>query len=481
MAHVRVAIIGAGFSGIGMACGLLRDGLGEFLILERAHAVGGTWRDNVYPGAACDIPADLYSFSFAPNPEWSHRYPRQDELLAYLTDVADRFGVTPHIRFGTALESADWDAAAAVWRLATSTGELTAEVLVSGAGPFIDPAWPEIPGLETFPGPRMHTARWDPTTEVAGRTVAVLGTGASAIQLVPELRRRGAHVVVVQRTAPWVIPRHDPPTTARRRAAFRRRPWRQRLSRALVFAQAEARFPAFASPLIGHVAEAWYRRALRGQVADPELRERVMPRFRIGCKRILISSDWYPPLASPEVELVTTEVERIDGDELVTADGTRHRADVLVAATGFHVTSPPIAAVIRAHGDTLAERWSPHAGALRGTTVAGFPNLFLLIGPNTALGHNSMVYVIEAQIGYVLRAIAELDARGARTITTDPAAQQRYTARLDRALARSVWQTGGCVSYYQDADGANTTIWPHRAAAFARTVRRLDPAEFHWA
>ncbi|WP_344200633.1 NAD(P)/FAD-dependent oxidoreductase [Pseudolysinimonas kribbensis] len=477
---MRVAIIGAGFSGIGMACGLLRAGVTDFVLLERAREVGGTWRDNVYPGAACDIPADLYSFSFAPNPDWSHRYPRQEELLHYLRDVADRFGVTPHIRFGTEVESGEWDAAAAVWRIATNAASWTADVLVSASGPFIDPAWPAIPGVETFPGPRLHTARWDPALDVAGKTIAVLGTGASAIQLVPELRPRGAWVIVLQRTAPWVIPRHDPPTSDRRRRAFRRRPWRQRLARALVFAGAEARFPGFATPVIGRVAEAVYRRSLRRQITDPTLREQVMPRFRLGCKRVLISSDWYPALASPEVRLVTEPVLRIDGAYLVTAAGARHRADVLVAATGFNVTAQPIATRIRSRGGTLAEHWRPHASALRGTTVAGFPNLFLLVGPNTALAHNSMVYVIESQIRYVLAALAALEARRARTIETDPVAQRHYADRLDRALTRSVWQTGGCVSYYQDAGGANPTIWPHAAATFARTVRRFDPAEYLW-
>jgi cation diffusion facilitator CzcD-associated flavoprotein CzcO len=481
MPAVRVAIIGAGFSGIGMACGLLRSGVTDFVVLERAREVGGTWRDNVYPGAACDIPADLYSFSFAPNPDWSHRYPRQDELLAYLRDVADRFGVTPHIAFGTEVADASWDDDERRWTITTNAGTWTADVLVSGAGPFVDPAWPDIPGLASFGGPRVHTARWDPALEVAGRTVAVLGTGASAIQLVPELRRRGARVVVLQRTAPWVIPRHDPPTTAGRRRAFRRAPWRQRLSRARFFARQEANFPAFAVPLIGRIGEAAYRRHLRRQVADPELRERLTPRFRIGCKRILISSDWYPALASPEVDLVTERVERIEPDAIVTADGVRHPADVLVAATGFHVTSPPIAARIRARGTALAERWTPHMTALRGTTVPGFPNLFVLVGPNTALGHNSMVYVIEAQIRYALQALAELAARGSRTLEATPEAGRAYAERLDGALARSVWQTGGCVSYYQAADGANPTIWPHSAVAFARTVRRLDPAEFSWA
>jgi cation diffusion facilitator CzcD-associated flavoprotein CzcO len=478
--RVRVAIIGAGFSGIGMAHGLLARGIDDIVVFERAREVGGTWRDNVYPGAACDIPADLYSFSFAPNPDWSHRYPRQHELLAYLRDVAERTGVRPRIAFGTDVTSAEWDAAASVWRIATNAGSWTADVLVSGAGPFIDPAWPDIDGLDSFPGPRLHTARWDPDAEVAGRTVAVIGTGASAIQLVPELRRRRAHVLVLQRTAPWVIPRHDPPTTERRRRRFRHSPWRQRWARAVAFAGLELRFPAFASPLIGRIAGAVYRRALRRQVRDPELRERLTPRFRIGCKRILISSDWYPALASPEVELVTEPLTRIEGDELVLADGSRHRADLLVAATGFHVTAPPIGARIRAGGETLAEHWRPHMTALRGTTVAGFPNLFLLVGPNTALGHNSMVYVIEAQIRYVLAALRELDARGARVMETAPAAQLRDELRLDRAMSRSVWQTGGCVSYYQDASGGNPTIWPHRAAAFAHAVRRVDPAEFLW-
>jgi cation diffusion facilitator CzcD-associated flavoprotein CzcO len=476
--NFEVAIIGAGFSGIGMACRLLERGIDEIVVIERAHEVGGTWRDNVYPGAACDIPSDLYSFSFAPNPDWTHRYPSQPELLAYLHDVADRFGVTPKIRFGTELERASWSDADSEWHLSTSTGELSAKVLVSGAGPFVDPVWPDIPGLESFTGERVHSATWHPV-ETEGRSVAVIGTGASAIQLIPELQKTSGSLTVFQRTPAWVIPRGDRETSARRRTLFRRHPALQRVARTVEFLGAEGKFPAFASPLIGRVGGALYGLFRRAQVPDREVRARLTPRYRIGCKRVLISSTFYPAMSQPNVTLVTNGIREIDGGEVVTVDGTRHRVDVLVCATGFNVTEPPIAHVIHGRdGAALSDLWSPHMGALRGTTVAGCPNLFLLIGPNTVLSHNSMVYMIEAQIDYVLQSLAALRAGGYATLDARPEAQAAYNAGLQRDMSRSVSMVGGCASYYVDAGGRNTSLWPHTATKFAGTVRRFEPSEY---
>jgi len=477
--HVRVAIIGAGFSGLGMAAQLTRHGVHDFLVVERAHEVGGTWRDNTYPGAACDIRSDLYSFSFAPNPGWKHRYGRQREILEYLKGVADRFELRPQILFGAELQRADWDEDAKLWRIETSRETLTADVLVSGNGPLIDPTWPAIPGLETFAGPRFHSARWRHDAYLAGKRIAVIGTGASAIQFVPELQKIAGRLTIFQRTPPWIIPRADAPTSERRKRWFARLPALQRIARTLDFASADARFLGFRFKPIGRVVEAVSRRFLHSQVTDPVLRAKLTPDYRIGCKRILISSDYYATLTKPCVELVTDAIASIDGHEIVTADGRRRRFDVLIAGTGFDATHPSIAPVLHGRGGvSLADRWTAHMSALRGTTVHGFPNLFLLVGPNTALGHNSMIYMIEAQLGYVLQALQFMDATGTRVIEPRAASQTAYNERVQHELRESVWTTGGCRSYYLDDSGRNTTLWPRPAASFRGVVRHFDPGEY---
>ena len=479
-AHVRVAIIGTGFAGLGMAIQLTRHGIDDFVLVERGSEVGGTWRDNTYPGAACDIRSDLYSFSFAPHPDWKHRYGRQPEILDYLSSTADRFGIRQRIRFGCELEEATWDASAALWRLRTSTGEITAAVLVSGAGPLIDPVWPAIPGLERFEGERFHSARWRHDIDLAGTRVAVIGTGASSIQFVPELQKTVASLTVFQRTPAWIVPRGDAPTTTRRARLFRRFPLLQSASRAWVFRLAETRFAGFRNAAIGRLMQSFAERYLRSQVVDPQLRAKLTPDYRIGCKRILISSNFYRALTQPNVELVTESITSIEGSEIITADGTRHECDVLIGGTGFNATEPPVARLVRGIGGvTLSEAWAPHMEALHGTTVAGFPNLFLLVGPNTALGHNSIVYIIESQIEYVLKALDALEASGAASLVPTVEAQTSYNRRVQADLADSVWVSGGCSSYYLDAGGRNTTLWPHRAALFRRSVRRFEPGEYH--
>ncbi|WP_382305114.1 flavin-containing monooxygenase [Herbiconiux sp. UC225_62] len=480
--QVRIAVIGAGFAGLGMAAQLRRHGIDDFVVLERAADVGGVWRENTYPGAQCDIRSDLYSFSFAPNPAWTRAYSPQPEILEYLHDVVRRFDLAPRLRCGTELLSASWDEAGRVWRLETGGGAIEASVLVSGAGPLVEAAWPDIPGLDSFAGPRFHSAAWRHDVELSGADVAVIGTGASAIQFVPELQKIADHVTVYQRSALWVLPRRNTRTSARRRRWFERYPPLQRAARRFIFGRTDAQFAGFRFAPIGRVVERMSLRNLARQVPDAGLRDRLTPRFRIGCKRILLSSAYYPAVARPNVDLVTSPIVAVEGDQVVTADGVRHRADVLVAGTGFNATRPPVAARIRGRdGVLLADRWSPHMAALRGTTVAGFPNFFLLIGPNTVFGHNSMVYVIEQQIGYVLQAVQALDREGTRSLEPRAEAQARYTARLRRRLGKAVWSVGGCTSFYLDAGGVNTTVWPGTAVAFGRALRHFDPAEYVFA
>jgi cation diffusion facilitator CzcD-associated flavoprotein CzcO len=477
--HVRVAILGAGFAGLGMAIQLTRHGIDDFVVIERADEVGGTWRDNTYPGAACDIRSDLYSFSFFPNPNWTTHYAAQPEILGYLKSAAEHFDLYPRMLLGAELTSASWDEARELWQIETSRESLTASVLVAGAGPLIDPKWPTIQGLESFSGPRFHSARWDHGVDLAGKRIAVIGTGASAIQFVPELQKVAAHVTVFQRSAPWILPRADAVTSRRRRALFARIPLLQRISRRWLFARAEAQFAGFRFRRVGGLIERIATGYLAHAVPDPELRRKLTPTFRLGCKRILISSAFYPAMGKSNMELVTDSIESISGNSITTAGGTARSFDVLIGGTGFNATHPPVARLLRGRdGVLLADRWAPSMFALRGTTVPDFPNLFLLVGPNTALGHNSIIYIIEAQLDYVLRALDTLDRRHASVLEPTVAAESEYNVRLQRSLTRAVWSTGGCTNFYLDETGKNTTLWPHRAAVFRRELSRFRPSEY---
>ncbi len=474
--HVDVAVIGAGFGGVAMAAKLASRGIRDFVIIERADDVGGVWRDNTYPGAACDIRSDVYSLSFAPNPDWSRTYSAQPEILEYLQRTARNLGLYERTLFGHELEKAVWDATARRWHLTTSRGELTARVLVSGHGPLITPVWPSIPGLDSFTGARFHTAQWDHTVDLVGKRVAVIGTGASSIQVVPEVAKIAGHLTVFQRSAPWIVPRNDKPTSELRRRTFRRFPALQRLARRLEFLRAEANFLGFRYQPVGAAAAKQSLAFLRKQVKDPVLRAKLTPDYRVGCKRILVTSAYFPALTQPNVSLETSAITEIESSTIITADGRRHEVDVIIGGTGFNATRPAIARLVHGvDGRTLSEHWTPHAAALRGTAVAGFPNFFVLIGPNTVLGHNSMLTIIEAQVDYVMQA---LDAAAGGSIEATAAAQEAYNTELQHRMANSVWTTGGCTSYYIDASGRNTTIWPRSAMAFRAAVRTLDRREY---
>ena len=475
--HVRIAIVGTGFGGIGAAVRLMQSGETDLAVFERAGAVGGVWRDNVYPGAACDVRSHLYAFSFAPNPDWAHQYARQPEIRAYLGRVADRFGVTPRIRFRHDVRAARWDAGAARWHLDTSGGAYTADVLVAAPGALAAPRIPAIPGLDTFAGHAMHTARWDPGVVIDGRRVAVVGTGASAIQVIPAVQPRVAHLTVFQRTPAWVIPRRDAPIGEAARRRFRRRPGVQRALRRALFGYHETSGLPFRTPALTRPVEALARWRMHAQISDPALRRRLTPDFRLGCKRILLSDDYYPALARPNVT-VTGALDRVDGGALVDADGVRHRADVLVLATGFHVTDLPFAQRVAGRGGRrLADVWGDSPTAHLGTTVAGFPNFFLLQGPNTGLGHSSVVLMAEAQIEHVVAAVGAMRRHGLASVEPTAEAQQAWTDDVDARSRGTVW-TSGCGSWYLDATGRNSALWPGSVPAFRRRVEPFDPAEY---
>jgi cation diffusion facilitator CzcD-associated flavoprotein CzcO len=478
--HVRVGILGAGFGGLGTAIRLAQRGDDDFLVFERAADVGGTWWANTYPGCQCDIPSHLYSFSFAPNPNWSRTYPKQPELRDYLRATAEKFGVYDRIRFNTEVTDASWDEDASLWRITTSQGDYTADVVIAAPGPLSAPSIPDLPGIESFEGTVFHTARWNHEHDLRGKRVAVVGTGASAIQAVPEIAKEVAHLDVVQRTPPWVVPHRDRPITRAERFLYKTFPPLQRLVRAGVYFSRELLVPGLVyRPQILKLVEKMARKHIADQVPDPVLRAKVTPSYTIGCKRILPSNKWYPALGRENVELVTDGIAEIRPNGYVTTDGTLHEVDTIIFATGFFVTDIPLADIVTGkEGKRLSEIWHRSPQAYRGTAMAGFPNLFLLVGPNVGLGHNSIVFMIEAQITYVLGALDQMKARGAGRVEVRPDALVAYNDRLQAKMGNTVWNTGGCASWYIDAEGKNTTIWPDFTFRFWQETRAFDAAAY---
>jgi cation diffusion facilitator CzcD-associated flavoprotein CzcO len=477
--HVEVAIVGSGFAGLAMAAKLKRSGVQDFLVLERSRDVGGTWRDNSYPGCACDVPSHLYSFSFAPNPDWSSTFSPQPEIYAYLCRVAEREGLLEHVLFGHELESASWDEAAGEWRVETSGGLLRARVLIAAAGPLSEPSIPQIPGLHDFEGTVFHSATWDHDHSLNGERVAVIGTGASAIQFVPQIQPRVSRLHVFQRTAPWIMPRPDRPLTPIERLVYRHVPGAQRLMRRAIYWGRELYAIPMLRARLSRVIEIMARRHLRRQVPDPELRARLTPNYAPGCKRILVSNDYLPSLCQANVEVVCDGISEVRARSIVTADGVERDVDTIILGTGFHVTDLPIAErIVGRDGETLGGLWDGSPQAHRGTTVAGFPNLFLLLGPNTGLGHTSVVVMAEAQVGYVSRALAYMRAHRAAVVEPHAEAQRRWNDAIQRRMDGTVWMAGGCRSWYIDRTGRNTTLWPDFTFRFIASLRRFDAGEY---
>lgn len=474
--HAHIAIIGTGFGGLGAAGRLLQEGFDDLVVFERADDVGGVWRDNRYPGAACDVQSHLYAFSFAPNPAWTRRFAPREEIWQYLRDVAERFGVLPHVRFRHNVKGAMWDAEALHWKIETSRGLFTADLLVAAPGALAEPRLPRLPGLDTFGGLVLHSSRWDERLDLAGKRVALVGTGASAVQLVPALQPVVGHLTLFQRTAPWVLPRRD--RALGERGLLQRWPRLQRLVRGAIHALREAYGLMFRHPAVARLAERVARRHLRRQVADPDLRRALTPDYLFGCKRVLLSDDYYPALAQPNVTVVAGGAAGVRPGAVVEPDGTEHPADVLVFATGFHI----LAFVQRLHnaaGESLAAVWRGVPAAHVGTTVHGFPNLFLIQGPNTGHGYTSVILMIEAQIEHVVNAARYLRARGLAAAEPTEAAQAGFMEEVDRRAEGTVWSVGQCSSWYQDATGRNSALWPGSAAAFRRRAEPFDPSDYY--
>jgi cation diffusion facilitator CzcD-associated flavoprotein CzcO len=477
--HFHVAVVGTGFSGLGMAIRLKQEGIEDFVVFERAGEVGGTWRDNTYPGAACDVPSHLYSFSFAPNPDWSRTFSPQWEIQDYLRRCADRFRVLPHVRFHHAVTDAHWDDVHGHWRIETSGGSFTAQVLVAGPGPLSEPSIPRIPGLDSFEGPAFHSAQWDHDQDLSGKRVAVIGTGASTIQVVPQIQPQVERLHLFQRTPPWIMPHPDRALSRPERRLYKRFPALQLAMRAGIYWARETFVLPFIHKRLAVVPERLARHHMASQVPDPELRRKLTPDYTIGCKRILISNDYYPAVSQPNVELVTDGIREVRARSIVLSDGRELDADVIVFGTGFRVTDMPAAEYIRGReGRSLAEVWKGSMQAYLGTSIAGFPNLFMLVGPNTGLGHNSMVFMIESQLAYVIDALKTMAHRGLAWVDVRSDVQEAYNEEIQDGLSETVWSTGGCASWYLDDSGRNTTLWPGGTWRFRSRTRRFDPARY---
>jgi cation diffusion facilitator CzcD-associated flavoprotein CzcO len=480
MRQTDVAIIGAGFGGLGAAIRLKQQGTHSFVVLERAADVGGTWFANTYPGCQCDIPSNLYSFSFAPKPDWTHSYPEQPQILEYIRECARRFGILDHTRLNCELTGATWLASEGRWQLETTDGPLLARILIAAPGLLSEPALPAIPGLQDFGGKIFHSAAWDHEHDLTGERVALFGTGASAVQIAPRIQPLVGRLNVFQRTPPWVLPHADRRISPWLQRAYRAMPGLQRLARAGVYVIHEGIGLGMAyEPRLLKGAELVGRAHLRRQVADPDLRRRLSPTYAAGCKRILLSNAWYPALTAPNAEVVTDPISEVTERGVLTSEGTEREVDTIVCATGFAPTDPPLARLILgSDGRTLSEVWAGSPQAYLGTAVAGFPNLFLLYGPNLNLGHSSIIYMLEAQIHYVLEALRVLRERGADTLDVRPEVQESWNAELQGRLRRTIWNTGGCKSWYLDANGRNSVQWPGFTFDFRRRVDRFDPGDY---
>lgn len=477
--ELEVAVIGAGFGGLGMAIRLLQQGVTRFQVFEKAGEVGGTWRDNRYPGCACDIPSILYSFSFEQWPHWSRYYPSQPEILAYLKHCADTYGLRPHIRFETPLASARFDEAGDFWRLVTPKGEVTARSVVAATGPLSKAAWPDIPGLARFAGVRMHSAEWNDAVSLEGKRVAVIGTGASAIQFVPQIAPQTASLTVFQRTAPWILPKRDRPLSGLEHTLFAAAPILQDLVRKGMFWGHEARAMGFVlDPKLMRRAEQMARRHMEAQVWDGQMRQRLTPDYTLGCKRVLISNDYYPALMLPHVELVTEAIAGVEEAGVRLQSGRLIAADVLICGTGFQTVEPLHADFFGLGGRSLAQDWREQgAEAYLGVMAAGYPNLFFLLGPNSGLGHNSVVLMAEGQIGWALQALAWMRREGRTRLAIRPELQAQFNTEIQDRIAKTVWQSG-CKSWYLREDGKNVTLWPGFVFQYLNRVRRLDPGVF---
>ncbi|OZD87999.1 NAD(P)/FAD-dependent oxidoreductase [Rhodococcus sp. 05-2256-B2] len=479
--QVDVLVVGAGFAGLAAVAKILAaDPSADVTVIERASEVGGTWRDNTYPGCACDVPTSLYSFSFAPSPKWSHTFARQPELFDYLQSVVDRLNLRDRIVADCELLSADWSDTDQRWTVQTSKGAASVRVLVAATGALSTPKIPDVPGIDTFQGTVFHSATWNHEHDLTGERVAVIGTGASAVQFVPEIVDKAQRLTVFQRTPAWVIPRLDRTIGRVERTLYEKVPAAHRAVRGIIYGYREAYVTVLAdNPWMLPAVKAFAKANLKRQVKNPTKRAALTPDYAPGCKRLLLSNDWLRTLDRQDVDLVTSGLTSVTENGVVDASGRNYEVDTIIFATGFTPTEPPVSHLLRgSDGRTLAERWGGSPQAHLGTTVAGFPNLFLMYGPNTNLGHSSIVYMLESQANYVVSALSEMRDHHATAVEVSESAQQQHNSWVDSSLDGTVWNAGGCSSWYLDANGRNSTMWPTYTFRFRNKTRTFDTSNY---
>lgn len=480
MIQTGIAIIGSGFGGVGMAIRLQQAGFNDLVLLEKESDVGGCWRDNTYPGAACDVPSHLYSFSFEPKFDWSRKFAPQREIHGYIRHCAEKYGLLPKIRFNTEVTGARFDEARALWIISTAGGEtIEARTLISACGQLNRPAYPRLKGLESFKGETFHSARWNHQANLRGKRVAVVGTGASAIQFVPELVKEVSALTLFQRSAPYVIPKPDRGYTRVEQALYARLPRLQELSRTGMYWQHESRALAF-GPLkqLMKVFEYDFHRHLNASVKDTSLRKKLTPDYPLGCKRILISNEYYEALAKPNVEVVNDGIDAVTETGIRTKDGREHPVDAIIFGTGFQATDflAPMKITGRG-GQDLNQAWKDGAEAYLGISVHGFPNLFILYGPNTNLGHNSILFMLESQFDYIEQCLKAMSVRNLATMEVKGTVQGKYNRWVQDQIRRTVWEDG-CTSWYKNAAGKNTNNWPGFTLVYKQRTHSLNLGDY---
>ncbi|NNH74704.1 NAD(P)/FAD-dependent oxidoreductase [Nocardia uniformis] len=473
--HKSIAIVGAGFAGIGLAIKLRAAGFEDLVILERAADLGGTWQANTYPGCACDVPSQLYSYSFAPNPNWSHTYAPQREILEYLRSVATEHGIASRIRYSTELLDARWDDSGSQWRIETSAGTLTADFVLSATGIFSDAKYPSLPGLETFAGKTFHSLHWDHEHDLTGERVAVIGTGASAVQFVPEIQPTVGKLTLFQRSAPWIVPRLDRGTYGLERSLLRRLPLVGKAIRGSYYTLIEGfGLIGFVDNRFRHPYELLGKMQLRRQVSDSTLRAKLTPDYMIGCKRAIFSDAYLPAVARDNVEVVTTGIAEVRAHSIVTRDGIEHPVDTIIYGTGFESTPGAFQRFVGRDGRTAAEVYDERPQSYLGAALAGFPNFFCTLGPFGAAGNQSAIFMIESQIAYIVDALRTMRDRGAQRVEVRPEVQEAFLTEMTERSRSTVWLTGGCQSYYTTADGGNAGLYPNWSFEYRRRTARFD-------
>ena len=471
-------IIGAGISGVGAAIRLMDEGMYDFLILEKYHDIGGTWRDNTYPGCECDVPSNLYSYSFEPNNSWSKVFAGQEEIFDYVRNTARKYKVLPRVRFGINVEDAVWDEQSKQWKVHTNQGLYCAKKVISCTGYLHEPVLPKIPGLDKFQGEVFHSSRWDHQIDLRGKRVAVIGTGASAIQFVPKIQPQVKQLSLFQRTPQWILPKPNY-ATSKLRQQLLRLPLTAKIARTIAYTELETFGIGFRHPRILKNMQLIAKLHISSRIKDPQLRAKVTPDYTLGCKRVLLSNDYYPAIAKDNVDVYASGVKAVEGNTLIAADGSRCEADVIILGTGFHVSDVPIAKHVRgASGQTMDEIWKGSPEAYRGTTINDFPNFFLVLGPNLAIGHNSAFIVIESQLNYIMGALKEMRKNNSQRLEVSHVAQQKYNDKVQQALQSTVWNTGGCSSYYIDQNGKNSIGFPWSTLTMKNLLAKFDSQSY---